>query len=241
MKRLFALAALFAATTPALADLAVTGEGKASAKPDCASVYVSVQTDGTTAYEALQANNKSVHKLLNQTLPGLSIAGKDVQTSDFQVSPKYRYKQNEEPVLVGYTVVNSVYVKVRNLENVGKVLDGVVKDGANRVSGVQFTITDMATVLDQARQEAVKDARRRADLYATAAGVELGKVVSISETAAHRPQPRIYTLSASRAESRSADVPVSGGEMSFQVTINVVYSLGREGLRTPQPGRKADQ
>ena len=112
-----------------------------------------------------------------------AIASRDVQTSGFNVNPQYkRDKQGRRQLeIVGYRVTNQLRVYVRNLADLGRVLDALVRAGSNQVSGISFGIDDPTGVLNQARKRAVADALRRAQLYAQAAGVRAGRVMTISE------------------------------------------------------------
>lgn len=200
----------------------VTGQGSATAPPDMATVFTGVVTQAKTAEAALEANNGAMKGLL-AVLKECQIADKDVQTSSFDLSPEYQRAPGGEvrPEIVGYRVTNLVRVRVRNLPQLGKVLDALVRAGSNQLSGISFGIDDPTGVLNQARNRAVADARSRAALYAQAAGVSLGRVVSISEEPAVMPQPRFQA----RAMMAEAAVPVAAGEQELSTTIQMVFEL----------------
>jgi uncharacterized protein YggE len=204
--------------------ISVTGQGEATVPPDMADIQTGVVTRGVAAAEALSANNEVMEKILG-VLKMFKIASKDVQTSSFNVSPEY--KRNErgqtQPTIVGYRVTNQVRVEVRNLADLGKVLDALVRAGSNEVSGVSFGIDDPTGVLNQARNRAIANAHSRAELYAQAAGVRLGKVLTISEQPIEFPQPRYLGLSL--AKEGVSSVPVATGEQEFRVRIHMVFAL----------------
>jgi uncharacterized protein YggE len=204
--------------------ISVTGQGKATAPPDMAVIQTGVVTHGATAAEALSANNEAMETILG-VLKTYKIASKDVQTSSFNVSPDFKRDERgrRQPRIVGYRVTNQVRVKVHNLEDLGKVLDALVRAGSNQVSGVSFGIDDPTGVLNQARNRAIADARSRAELYAQAAGVRLGKVLTISEQPIKLPQPR--QIGRSLAQEGVSSVPVETGEQEFRARIHMVFAL----------------
>ena len=204
--------------------ISVTGEGKANAQPDMAVIQTGVVTRGATAVEALSANNEAMENILG-VLKKHKIASKDVQTSSFNVNPEFRRDERGkgQPEIVGYRVSNQVRVKVRNLSDLGEVLDALVRAGSNQVSGISFGIDDPTGVLNQARNSAIADARNRAELYAQAAGVRLGKVLTISEQPIELPQPRHF--GPSLAKEAVSSVPVAAGEQEFHARINMVFAL----------------
>jgi len=204
--------------------ISVNGEGKAAASPDMAVIQTGVVTYQPTATEALSANNEAIEKILD-VLKTFKIASKDIQTSGFNVSPEYKRDERgrTQPEIIGYRVTNQVSVKVRNLADLGNVLDSLVRAGSNQLSGVSFGLEDPTSILNQARNRAVGDASSRAQLYAQAAGVRLGKVLTISEQPVEIPQPRGF-VRAMAMESVSS-VPVATGEQEFQVRIHMVFGL----------------
>jgi uncharacterized protein YggE len=204
--------------------ISVTGQGTATAPPDMATIRSGVVTQGKTAGEALQANNGAMQQLM-QKLKDFHIADKDIQTSNFQVSPLYQRDpdaRRSEPRISGYQVSNQVAIHIRNLPELGKLLDALVSVGSNQISQIGFGMGDPTGLLNEARNAAIADARSRAQLYAQAAGVSVGQVLAISEQAAHIPRPQ-FMAGARMAEA--ASVPIATGEQEVQATINVVYEL----------------
>ena len=204
--------------------ISVTGEGKAAAPPDMAVIRTGVVTYRPKATEALSANNESMKKIL-EVLKTFNIASKDIQTSGFNVSPESKRDERgrTQPEIIGYRVTNQASVKVRNLDDLGKVLDSLVRAGSNQLSGVSFGLEDPTSILNQARNRAVADARSRAELYAQAAGVQLGKVLTISEQPIEMPRPQPF-VRAMAMESVSS-VPVATGEQEVHARIHMVFAL----------------
>lgn len=228
-------AALFA--FPALADagaISIEGRGEVTAAPDTAFVTSGVTTQGATAREALDANTAAMNDLL-ATLKAAGIEAKDIQTSGFSVSPNYVYTDARDangytlpPKINGYQVFNTVNVRVRELDTLGAVLDQAVTVGANTINGVSFSVADPAELYDEARKTAFADARRKAELYAGVAGIELGDIRTITEAQSYgQPQPYpMQTAMYDRAES--APVPVQAGELTFAVSVQVSWEIGRQ-------------
>lgn len=235
MRPITALIPLLLATTfavPAFADdalISVTGKGEVSAAPDTAFINSGVTTQGATAREALDANTKAMNELM-ATLKEAGIEPRDIQTSGFSVSPNYVYTDARDangyqlpPKISGYQVYNTVNVRIRDLAGLGAVLDKQVTVGANTISGITFSVADPSKLYDEARKAAFADAREKAALYADAAGEELGKLKSISETQGiDQPQP--YMMKAV-ADSAGAPVPVATGELSFTINVQVTWSV----------------
>jgi|SRR5579864_258612 len=213
--------------------ISVTGVGKISAAPDIAVISMGVLSHGATAREALAANSEAMAALLD-TLKQHGIAGKDVQTTQIQVSPQYSQPQPGRggrqgggefiPRIVGYDVTNMVQLTARDISKLGTVLDAVVQAGANQMHGISFRIDHPEKLLDEARKRAMADAKHKAELMAGEAGVVVGLPKRIQETGPTEP-PRPYQLGARAAMAAPAPVPVAGGEEELSVTVHVVYEL----------------
>lgn len=224
-----ALGLLIAGTTSsAHADemvpaISVNGEGSVSAIPDMAVVNTGVMTRSDTASEALSRNNLAMTQVMS-VLREQGIDQKDLQTSGFNVQPEFNYKNREQaPTIIGYRVTNDVTVKVRDLSVLAAVLDALVKAGSNQISGIQFTFKDASSLKDQARRNAYRNARARAELYAEEAGVKLGKVQLINEGPVSVPLPRrAHRMATAEAASQ---VPIALGENEIRTTVNVVFGV----------------
>ncbi|MDO9126643.1 MAG: SIMPL domain-containing protein, partial [Parvibaculum sp.] len=190
--------------------------------------YIStgVVTEGKTAAEALAANTKAMAEVF-AGLKDAGIAEKDMQTSQFSVYPVYEQqepqRQPQTPKIGGYRVQNQLTVTVRDLAALGGILDKVVSLGSNQMNGINFSIDKPEPLLDEARKDAVKDALRKAKLYAGAAGVSLGQIVSISENGSGMPQPYYAKDMMMRAEASS--VPVAAGEQTITASVNLVIKI----------------
>ncbi len=209
--------------------LTVSGTGEIAARPDIANVDTGVLTEGKTAAEALAANTKAMNAIF-AGLEAMKIAKDDIRTSDFSVYPVYNQPPvrpdgttTDAPTIRGYQVRNQVSVTVRKLDTLGATLDKLVTLGSNQIGGIGFSIDKPEPLVDQARAEAVKDALRKAKIYAGAAGVTLGKIVSISESGGVAPQP-VYAMKA-MAMRDAAPVPVAGGTQKISSDVSLVVEI----------------
>lgn len=223
--------ALLATALPAYAGtIAIEGRGEVRATPDMATINSGVTSQGATARKALDANTAAMSELI-AALKEAGIEARDIQTSGFSVNPNYVYSDERDangyslpPRINGYQVSNSVTVVVRDLEDLGAILDQSVTVGANTVNGVSFSVADPSELLDEARKQAFANARDKAELYAGVAGATLGDLESISERQSFEsPQP--YPMYARAEMSAQADVPVEAGEMTFAITVNVTWDF----------------
>jgi uncharacterized protein len=204
------------------ARIIVTGEGSVSVPPDYAEIASGATNQAKTAKEASDANAKVI-VALNAALKNDGIAASDVQTLRFSVSPVYGTpQQNSPPKLVGFSVSNELRIKVRQIDRVGEILDSLIQAGATDSGSVQFLHSNMSQVLDQARQKAMADARRKAELYAQSAGLKLGGVAWVTEVpASAAPAPLM------RAYGAAASVPISAGADTLNVQITVGFEAAR--------------
>jgi uncharacterized protein YggE len=207
--------------TPVTRTVSVMGNGIITGTPDQATIYVGVRTDATTSAEALTDNNEQMTALIN-TLKTAGVVARDIQTSDFSIYPRYNDGTNGELRVIGYEVSNSVHITVRDLTKLGTILDAAVRAGSNQVSGISFGFSDPAALVDQAREQAVANARANAEQLATLTDAELGAVVTISEGINNYPTP-IYRDTMAQAEMSS--VPIESGQSSVNVSVNITYEL----------------
>jgi uncharacterized protein len=198
----------------------VSASGTVTVEPDQARVTSGVTADGATAREALTANTAAMQKVIAE-LKGAGIDAKDIQTASFRVEPRYtRPIEGQAPKIDGYSVTNEVQVLVRDLDKLGDILDRLVTAGANQTAGLNFEVSKAETLLDEARQQAVANALRRAKLYATAAGAEVGEVLTIVEGGREPPRPMVMT----RAVSPQA-VPIERGTETLEANVTVTWAL----------------
>ncbi|WP_371423548.1 SIMPL domain-containing protein [Tardiphaga sp.] len=215
--------------TPAAAQvnppptISVSGEGTVSVPPDLAVVDGGVTTDAKTAREAAEANNAAMAKVL-AALKSAGIAEKDMQTSRLSLFPQYAQQTRPNPgpnVISGYRASNHVTVRVRDVTKVAGAIDTLVSSGANEVGGITFMVTKASQLLDDARSQAIADARRKAEIYAKAAGVTLGAPINISEDSSSAPAPMMLRKMAADV----ASAPVAQGEEVLRVNVSVSWEI----------------
>jgi uncharacterized protein YggE len=233
MKHRTALAAVALAaallTAPALAQvippaaISVTGEATVSVPPDLAEIDGGVTSEAKTAREASEANNAAMGKVL-QALKGAGIEEKDIQTSRLSLQPQSAPNRSGPSAIAGYRASNRVTLRVRDVTKVASVIDTLVGAGANEIGGINFVVSQASKLLDEARERAVADARRKAEIYAKAAGVTLGAPLSISEEGNSAPVP--YRR---MAAGMAASAPVAQGEETLAVTLSVSWAIKQQG------------
>jgi len=158
-----------------------------------------------------------------EELEAAGIEKKYITTSQLSLQPKYNYQNRQAPKIDGYEARNTVSAKSYDLDNVGAMLDALVKAGVNNINGVQFSIKDSKSARDKAREDAIREAREKAESMAATAGVKLGKLKSLSESGGNfNPQPMVYAM---ESRSAGASTPVSAGEQAISVTVNMSYDI----------------
>ena len=205
--------------------LNVSSTAEVTQTPDVAQISVGVVTQHPSSNQAMQDNARQMQQVV-EAVRKAGVQERDIQTSGVSLNPQYKYEENQAPRIIGYQASNTVNVKVRKIDNVGKVLDAVSAQGANQINGPTFSIDQPEGLYDQARVQAIQKARARADLYAKALGLRVIRVVSIDENNSQGFQPVLMAAAAPRAD-KSFSTPVSPGESTLSVTLNVVFELGR--------------
>ncbi len=217
------LAAPALAQTAPPAMISVTGEATVSVPPDLAQIDAGVTTEAKTAREASDANNAAMGKVL-LALKGAGIDENDYQTSRLSLQPQTAPNRTGPSAIVGYRASNRVTIRLRDVTKVASVIDTLVGAGANDIGGINFTVSQASKLLDDAREQAIADARRKAEIYAKAAGVTLGAPLSISEGS--MPVPIPYRR---MAAGMAAAAPVAQGEETLQVTVAVSWTIKQAG------------
>ena len=160
-------------------------------------------------------------------LKKLGIADADLQTSGLSLQPVYDYRNNSNPPkLIGYTLSNGVSVTVRDLDKIGDAIDDGLAAGATTLDGVTFRVDDPAKAQEQARKQAMTQAKAIADTLSSGAGVSITGVASISETSGPMPYPIYYDSARAGALAADAATPVNVGTNEVTVTVSVVYLIG---------------
>jgi uncharacterized protein YggE len=201
------------------AAISVTGEATVSVPPDQAQIDGGVTSEAKTAREASDANNTAMGKVL-LALKGAGIEEKDVQTARLTLQPQSAANKTGPSAISSYRASNRVTVRLRDIAKVASVIDTMVGAGANDIGGIDFVVSQASKHLDEAREQAIADARRKAEIYAKAAGVTLGAPLSISEEGGAAPVT-FRRMTAGKA----ASAPVAQGEETLAVTVNVSWAI----------------
>jgi len=204
--------------------LEVSAEGRTTRVPDLATIRAGVTTQAPTAAAALSDNAARMTRVLAR-LRRAGLAERDIQTASVQLSPQYRYVENQPPAVTGYQAANSVAVRFRDVARAGAILDALVSEGANQIDGPNLSVSEPDAALDEARADAVARARTKAALYARAAGLKVARIVSIAEAgqdAGGTDRPPVVFARAAMAEAKTQIAP---GERDVTVTLNVRFLL----------------
>ncbi|MGC2824970.1 MAG: SIMPL domain-containing protein [Pseudolabrys sp.] len=217
---LFVLFVSALALVPAQATeklVTVTGEATVAVAPDTAMIRLGVGTQEKTAREASEANARQMTAVI-AAIKDTGVADRDIQTSRLSLQPQYDPNKSGTARLTGFQASNQVTVRIRDIDKLPTVLDRAITAGANEMSGIEFVVSEQSKLLDQARDDAIADTRRKADLYAKAAGAKLGRVVSITEEGSAPPPRPIQAL-------RAGAVPIAPGEQTLRAIVTVSYEL----------------
>jgi uncharacterized protein len=203
--------------------LELTARGEVNAVPDLAIINAGVVTQAIDARTAMAQNAQRIQAVIG-ALRGAGIAERDIRTQSVSLQPQYRYQENRPPVVTGYQASNQLNVRFRNINQAGPILDTLVRQGVNQIDGPTLTIDQPDAMLDAARVDAIRKARARAEVYARASGLNVRRIVVISEQAdvGGRPVPMMAARAAMVEQASTAIVP---GEQEIGVSVSVVFEL----------------
>jgi uncharacterized protein YggE len=203
--------------------LDVSATGESTRVPDIAVISAGVVTRASTAGSAMQQNAQRMERVI-AALRAAGVADRDIQTSNLSLNPEYHYGDNQPPRLTGYTASNQVNIRFRDIRNSGRVLDVLVAQGANQINGPTLTLDQPQAALDEARANAVAVGRVRAQIYARSLGMQVVRIVSVSESGGHYapPPPVAERGGIAMADAKTAVLP---GEQNHQVALAMVFEL----------------
>ena len=211
--------------TAATRTINVNGYGEVYVTPDVAYVNIGVQNQGDTVTTVLDENTAQAQGI-RSALEELGVAEQDIQTSGFNIYPNNTYDPNGQITGIYYVASNTVYVTVRDLSKLGKILDATVKSGANTINSITFSVLDDSKALEQARQLAVEDAHNQAQQLIDLTGAKLGPVQYISVSSSQVPVPIFEGKGGGGyAAANNTSVPVSSGQLTVSVNVNITYEI----------------
>jgi uncharacterized protein len=206
--------------------LSVNGEGKVMAVPDLATLNLGIEAQAGTVSEAQAQAAKAMDQIM-AALTADGIAGNDIQTSQFSIDPvRQSNPKTGEETLVGYRVTNMVNVKIREVAKAGEIIDAVAQAGGDltQVQGMSLSVEDPTPFQTQAREQALADAKAKAEQMAQLAGVKLGKPISISESGVYYPTPAPM-FSYADVKVAGATTSISPGEQEISVNVQIMYKI----------------
>ncbi|MBI4406882.1 MAG: SIMPL domain-containing protein [Candidatus Kerfeldbacteria bacterium] len=207
------------------ATVTVSGDGEAVGIPDIATITFSVVEQGDTVAAVTEATNIAMANIVS-VMKGAGIADEDIQTTAYNLNPRYDYTKFSRGEIVGYDLTQGVTVKIRALDTIGEVVDAATQAGANDVSSPAFEIDDPEQVKTAARAEAFEKAKAKAESLAAAAGVKLGQIVTFSEDDGGSVYPSYYGYDSLSVEKDFAvGATIEPGSQEVQVIVSVTYAL----------------
>ena len=216
---------------PSRYQVSFTAEGSVFAKPDIAQVTLGITTDRkTTAVAAVTENTEQMNKVI-LAIKAEGVEDKDIKTTSYNLNPSYDYNQETgRSEIKGYEVNQQLTVKIRNLENIGAIIEATTQVGANQVGNIAFTIDDMSEIKKAARAEAVQKAREKAEEMSQATGLKLGKLVNVYES--DSPYPLVYKNFALDSATMyglgggaEAAPAIQTGENEVALEVTLVYEV----------------
>ncbi len=203
--------------------ITVTGNSQVILAPDIAYISIGVHTQAASAKEAVASNNTQTQAVID-AIKGQGVDGKDIQTTNFSVYQQTQTGPNGETQGIIFMTDNTVYVTMRDLTKIGSILDASIAAGANSIYGITFDVQDKEAATKTGRDEAMADAQSQADQLAKAAGAALGPVQSITFYS-NTPVPFVYEKAAAAGVGGGGSVPISSGQLTLTVSVNVTYEL----------------
>lgn len=204
--------------------LDVVASGEVNAVPDIATIGAGVVSQAATAVAAMSDNARRTAATI-AAIRKAGVAERDIQTTSISLSPQYRYAENQPPVITGYQASSRVSVRFRDIKAAGPILDSLVAAGANQIDGPTLSIDKPEPLLDQARKKAIAAARERAALYAGAAGLNVKRIIAISEGSLEGPTPRPMPMMMMARGKESADSSIEAGEQKLAISVSVTFEL----------------
>jgi uncharacterized protein len=204
--------------------VSVVGSGIVLAQPNTARI-----TLGSEVFDASLSNAQAeAARRMDAVVARLKAAGiadSDIRTVSYNINPQYDQRDSNQSTLRGYQVQNLVEVKTTNVGGLGALLDDAVSAGATRVFGIRFEASNMEELKGQARDQAMQNARAKAEQLARDAGVSLGRPISIEESDTGGVTPVRQAQPAGALAAPAPTTPIQPGELQVQTTVHVIYTI----------------
>jgi hypothetical protein len=210
-------------------QITVSGEGKVTSSPDIATLTLGIETEGKEIKDITNKNVASMNKII-EGLKNLGIESKDIQTAQYSVDSQYNWTEKEGRILSGYKISQNVNVKIRNFTKIGDVLTMATNNGANVVNSLQFSIENLEQLRSQARADAIKQAKEKAETLAKQTGIKLGDIIGVYEN----NYAYDYGYGSAESSVKLMSVPADGGgvpaqietgEEKITITVNLTYKI----------------
>jgi uncharacterized protein len=216
--------------------LSLTGTATTMVKPDKVTVSLGLETTNKTANAALAANSKIMNKVIDALKAGTGVKDNETSTSSFSISPNYNYSQSSSntatrTIIIGFTVSNSIQIQSTNINNTSKWIDTAIAAGANTVDRIDFILSDKK--LEETKtnliKQAMQDARAKADIVASAAGMKVAGVrsINLNEFAIQPPfpPPPIPLAKQSLAVAEARPTPIISGQQEVTTNVGVIFII----------------
>jgi hypothetical protein len=208
-------------------NITISATGEVYAAPDIAALTLGIQTDGKDVKTITQKNTETMNKIIDG-VKSLGLEAKDIQTTQYSVSPQYNWTQDKGQVLEGYRITQNIDLKIRDFKKIGDILGVATENGANIVSDLRFSIEDEEKAKAQAREKAITSAKAKAQTIAQQAGIKLGEIINVYEDYYYTPvqysSAKVMNDMVSSGSAREV-AQVESGEQQVQITINLVYKI----------------
>lgn len=207
--------------------ITVSDKSEVYAKPDLATTDFSVITEAKTVTEALTQNSEKMNKIIN-FVKRQGVDEVDLKTTNFNIYPRYEYEKITYPtgkrILAGYEIQQTLQVKIRDLSKISSILQGVADAGANQIGDLQFTIDKQDEFKQQARNQAIKKAKEKAEDLAKQLGVHLVRITDFSEGT---NEPYVYReLTADAKSFGGGEMPqIETGQNKIEITVSITYEI----------------
>lgn len=206
-------------------EINVTGEGKAIVKPDIAMITLGAHTEAIKSQDVVNQNNKIMEGVIN-AIKASDVEAKDIQTTMYNLQPLYNYDYRGMNTFKGYSLDQQIQVKIRDFDKINEILDKAASNGTNTIGQLQFTVDNMEKVRAEARTKAIAQAKEKAAALFQESGLQVDKLVNISEGYAPTPVPMYgYGMGGAEFDSKNAAPNIQSGQMEINTSITLTYRV----------------